>query len=930
MSSVLRTSWQRGIINSQPYRGRIIDIDSKYLSDSDQNKVIPVLYGRDLLSTSMLFPPWNMQRKKNSSGGKGGGKGGGGGSETFFASILFAVCLGEVTNICSIYESDNLVYAASATGTLIETGTRIETDYGDLRFYKGTKDQNIDSAIRSVLVFKSNQPDVYFNYDVPDLRHICYAISDKWNLGSSTSHPNIRVEAFKACTKLKTSYVPQQDETETDWMIGYDYAPPVILYEMLKDFPAITKMFTNNTGGIQIDAQSFGKAAKDCCDEGIYISVCIDDSLTLADAVANILEYCDGVVYIENNLLKIRLPWKERLERNNVPHKHFTTDDLIEEPDVSYQADDWGITKLSFCDRALDYEETTEVLEHPYYEGVEGLDAKIEEFDRVFVKQRSVANVLTKRLSNIGVKPSIDLTLNVLNSSASSLKIGDLIKVTYDKFQGLNSFLFRVNSISDSSEGTEIQAVSECTEFFLFYDTDILFIEQEKYLSMDRSFPYLYPKILAQRTLGANETNAFQNQYGKAMYAFMFVSESYYAGRAKFIWRKIDSSEWHPDHPNTEIGIEPEYQQSGTLSRVLYDGVSWRIKVSLSVDEMQSVIDKNTNSGEKYYIVCSRYHSVNNVFIASCVPIIFQVSGVSSTTNEFVCNAVTGQFASFSVTTNDNSGSWVSKTFFVVSESELRNCSMYIEKLKDKNRFAAVVYDNEGHYEKTPGYAAIFYMKDNQSNILTHVLNRSNEDTDDVAEHTAMWTDGDCEQISAVELSSDEYPRLVWDSTEGKYYVQMEDVEAASDEHDYLPSLSVVEGVRAQCRQYQAIETTEVPETNGQHILIHEYNRDSLIYVTVKHSGNSLILPSLEGVAVGDSITIIVTADGVEDWTTLAITAQGSDILLSRANNNTTPIEGTTFNVATGITTRLYCVLKNANLKCWYVDTVSGTDIGFI
>ena len=123
MSSVLRTSWQRGIINSQPYRGRIIDIDSKYLSDSDQNKVIPVLYGRDLLSTSMLFPPWNMQRKKNSSGGKGGGKGGGGGSETFFASILFAVCLGEVTNICSIYESDNLVYAASATGTPIETGT---------------------------------------------------------------------------------------------------------------------------------------------------------------------------------------------------------------------------------------------------------------------------------------------------------------------------------------------------------------------------------------------------------------------------------------------------------------------------------------------------------------------------------------------------------------------------------------------------------------------------------------------------------------------------------------------------------------------------------------------------------------------------------------------------------------------------------------
>lgn len=493
-----------------------------------------------------------------------------------------------------------------------------------------------------------------------------------------------------------------------------------------------------------------------------------------------------------------------------------------------------------------------------------------------------------------------------------------------------------LTSISDSSEGTEIQAVTECTEFFPFENTDILFVEQEKYLSMDRGYPYLYPKILAQRPLGAEQVNAFQGLYNVSFSdrdlfkAFLFVSESYYAGHANFVWKNIDSSAWKPDSPEEDIGIKPEYQRSGILSQVFYNGNSneYEIKVSLSVEEIQAIKNENDANGEALYMVCCRYQLVDNVQVASCVPIIFKVESPSVLTNELVCKAFdSGKFKDFSVTDADHTnGSFVSSQFFLVTERELQNCTVSIKQFHEKNRFAAAVYDNEGHYEKTPGYAAIFYTRDNQSNILTHVLNRANEDTDDVDEHIVMWPDGDCVQITNTKSEADEYPRLAWDSTAGKYYVQTE-VEAASDEHDYLPSLSVIEGVRDQCNQYQAVETTE---TNGQHILIHEYNRDSLIYVTVKHSGNSLILPSLEGVAVGDSITIIVTADGVEDWTTLAITAQGSDILLSRANNNTTPIEGTTFNVATGITTRLYCVLKNANLKYWYVDTVSGTDIGFI
>ena len=917
-----------------PYKGRIIDIDSKYLSDSDQDKVVPVLYGRDLLSTSMLFPPWNLQRKKNSSGGKGGGKGGGGGSDTFFASILFAVCLGEVTSICSIYESDNLVYATAGSGTAIDTGTEIKTDYGDLRFYKGTASQKIDSAIRSVLVFKSNEPQVYHSYDVPDFRHICYAVSDKWNLGSSTSHPNIRIEAFKECTKLKHDYdeAHAQDETPSvadDYMSGYDYAPPVILYEILKDFPAITKMFTNNPD-IQIDCDSFKNAAYDCMTEGIYISVCIDDSLTLADAVANILKYCDGVVYIEDNKLKIRLPWKEARNRSYVSQKTFLKDDLIEEPEVSYQSDEWGITKVSFCDRALDYEETTEVLEHPEYEGVVGLDTKIEEFDFVFIKQRSVANVLTKRLSNVGVKPSVDLTINVLPESVSDLKIGDQINVNYDKYPGLINVLFRVNSIASAENGAEIQAVSECKDFFEFENTDILFIEQEKYLAMDRGYPYLYPKILAQ------DVNGFQGKYGKGLNAFLFVAESYYAGRANFIWAKIESSSWHPTNPDGDIGIQPAYQMFGTLSRVFYNATSheYEIKVSLSVEEIQSIVDKEDINGENYYIVCSRYNADGT---AACVPIIFQIKRPSVATNEFVCVPFTGKFYQFSVKESDI-GSKLSRQFFLVSDSELQNCSVQIDKMLDKNRFAAAVYMDEGCYEKTPGYAAVFYEKESgTNNILTHVLNRLNDNTNDVSEHLVMWPDNDCIAVTTTlvvgqsdpEEEQIEYPRLVWDETAGNYYVQYTDVELSDDNKEFLTVFEHTD-VSHKCGNYQELVTVV---DNGNLLANHHQGYDSLIYVTVMHSGNTLTLPSLEGVAPGDSITIIVNAVGVVDYTKLVIASADSGRFLSRSNDNESvpinSITGSTFNVASGITTKLYCVLKNTMEKYWFVDTYSGTETGF-
>lgn len=901
MSSVLRTSWQRGIINSQPYKGRIIDIDSKYLSDSDQDKVVPVLYGRDLLSTSMLFPPWNLRRKQNSSGGKGGGKGAGGGSDTFFASVLFAVCLGEVTRICRIYESDNLVYDTEEAGTAIGVGTKIETDYGLLRFYKGTPKQQIDPAIRSVLVFKSNESGTYLNYDVPDFRYICYAISDKWNLGSSTSHPNIRIEAFKECTKLK-----DDSRSNSNWMSGYDYAPPVILYEMLKDFPAITKMFTGNAE-VQVDAESFATAANDCVSSGIYISVCIDNDLTLADAVANILEYCDGVVYVENNLLKIRLPWKEAKDRNYEPHIIFTKDDLIEEPEVSYQSDEWGITKVSFCDRHLDYEETTEVLEHPEYEGVVGLDAKIQEFERPFIKQRSVANTITKYLANVGVKPSVDLTINVLPESVSlvpidnntnrDLRVGDLIKVDYDetKYPGLGNVLFRVNSIAIAEDGAEIQAVSECKDFFEFSATDILYIEQEKYLSMGRNVPYLYPKILAQRELGQGETNGFQNQSGQTIKAFLFVAESYSAGRAKFIWTNIDSSGWAPDNADPDIGIEPSYQQSGILSDVFYYSASgqYRIKVSLSVDVMQSILDKNERNGESYYLVCCRYHVENDIKVASCVPIIFRVNSVSIATNELVCEPFQGEkFSDYSVAQGDSS-SLVSSLFFLVSASELQNCSVTI-KLQDRNRFAAVVYNTEGNKEKTPGYAGIFY-KDKDSTVQDPpaVVNRENNETDLIFQHTVMWRDDECLPISNVQGESVEYPCLVWDPVKQNYYVQYRGVEPASDAKDYLPKLEIAESNKEEeAGQYYVYrENSDAFTHSSRHGFVHVHITDE--------NAITLPVPDASTAENGDMITILVTRDAE---------VQQDHISLGNTENFYNPPEaGNTLKCATGEITKLIC-----------------------
>ena len=922
MSSGLRTRAQRGIINSLPYKGRIIDIDSKYLSDSDQNKVVQVLYGRDVLSTSMMFPPWNISRKKSSSGGKGSSKGAGGGTTNFYASIAFAICVGELTAIYNIYESDNLISTYENTGEPLNSLPKnFETDYGDLRIYRGTPTQIVDPSLQEVVVFKSGTNNLYETYPTPDNKNICYAVSDKWLLGSSTSHPNIRVECFKACTKMTGA---------SGYMSNGDYAPPVILYELLKDYPAITRMFSdNNNSPLSIDTASFVSAAESCKNAGIYISVTLDESTSLADAVANILEYCDGVIYVENDTLKIRLPWKEAEDRNYREHKTFTKNDLIEEPEVSYQSDDWGITKLSFCDRSLDYEETTANLEHPGFDGITGLDTKIEEFDRPFIKQRSVATTITKYLANVGVKPSVDLTITVLPESVSlvtidnntnrDLRVGDLIKVDYDetKYPGLENVLFRVNSIAIAEDGAEIQAVSECQSFFEFLDTDIFYIEQSRYFPLDRGFPYLFPRILPLR-------NGWYNNgtLGVDTEFLLFVSQNPLTANASFRWEKLGD-----DTQYLKLPSEASYQITGNIQSFRKDYKNtepiWLLNVDLSVDELKNLsseIDYNSNLDIQtpYFVICCAFSEGNCLH----TPIFFQIDTISPLTGEIVCKKPDYKDAKVYENFFPNNPASISKVFYIVSLNEINNNCKASARFRSRNRLCAVIYTDEG-YESTPGYAAVFYKDADDTGLPNPaVVMRRNSETLLVSEHSECWS----EYVDlSVESSSETYPKVVYDGT--GYYIQPTEVELSSDEKKYLPLFEYVDNPLSNGRNYQELVTTE---TNGSLSFNHSFGYDSLIYVTVMHSGNTLTLPSLEGVAPGDSITIIVNAVGVEDWTTLAITAQGSDILLSRANNNTTPIEGTTFNVATGITTRLYCVLKNANLKCWYVDTVSGTDIGFI
>lgn len=452
------------------------ELEAKYLADNAQCEPVKVLFGRDTLSMTQLLPVFDIKTKESKSGGKSGGKVGGAGSVTYYGGLAIAYCVGSVFSIYKIWNGDNLIQNFTGqwglqlgfNGTDWNNNQKYNEitipKYGTLRIYQGRPDQLVDprfwdytnNTAKEILIDGSKKPDARV-LDGPwsAYPNIFYIVSDLFRLGTSNTTPNIRVEL---------QVIPQLFATEIESAGSYDWSSiasdlklngipvldsqgdtyaPLVIYEYLR----------NSTWGgagldeSDIDKASFLDALAVCVQENIAISPCVDEDTSIRNAISQLLEYIDGVLYLTNDgkiaIKCVRTP----SSLTNIPV--INEDKLVDEPRIDWAGseDTWGRTIVSFNSRVDDYESTSTGFDSPRYIDYSLEETKVKEVDLPFIKQRIIASRAARRIGNAGATPGCEVELSVLPSLANNYHVGDLIKLSYEKF-GISDLLLRINSVT--------------------------------------------------------------------------------------------------------------------------------------------------------------------------------------------------------------------------------------------------------------------------------------------------------------------------------------------------------------------------------------------------------------------------------------------------------------------------------------------------
>lgn len=505
---------------------RLFKLESKYLVDNAQTEPMRVLFGRDTLSMTQLMPVFNIVTKNSDSrsSGKSGGKGNVDSSETelYYGGVVFGICVGQIYSIYKISSGEKTILKVVAADDLF--GLKISAEnsgwgedynlwgaenngvwdndlrcykldisgYGTLRIYSGQKDQKIDSAFydyeknefKTIDYRRGDGEDGVTTAEGPwpAYRNIAYLVSDSFLLGTSNRITNLMAEVQVNPYLFANDYIDSggvvEDFEEHTTGLKHNKIPicnnqgdtyvPLIIYEYLVD---------KTWGGAglskeNIDLDSFYNALKICINEEIAISACMDSNITIRDAISQLLQYVDGVLYLnKDNKIAIKLI---RTPNNYSALKVITEADLIEEPEVTWQGEDdtWGMTKVSFCSRSDEYESTSEVFESPRYLDRTLAEIKTREFDLPFVKTRLLASRLARKLGNEGATQSYEIEFKLLKSSVD-FNVGDLILFNYEKFN-IKNYLLRINSISLSDPGSLSVSVSAVKQVETDWEVEVI------------------------------------------------------------------------------------------------------------------------------------------------------------------------------------------------------------------------------------------------------------------------------------------------------------------------------------------------------------------------------------------------------------------------------------------------------------------------
>ena len=137
-------------------QGRLMkrfQLEAKYLSDQAQCDPVRILFGRDRLSMTQIFPACEVRKEGGSDGGKDSAKDGSAeNTATYFGKTAFSFCVGPVYKIFAIWNGDEQ-YADYTDGLILSdetetTGVGIEGLGGFIRIHRGKPDAQLDPLFK--------------------------------------------------------------------------------------------------------------------------------------------------------------------------------------------------------------------------------------------------------------------------------------------------------------------------------------------------------------------------------------------------------------------------------------------------------------------------------------------------------------------------------------------------------------------------------------------------------------------------------------------------------------------------------------------------------------------------------------------------------------------------------------------------------------
>lgn len=587
-------------------------LEAKYLSDNAQSDPIKILFGRDFLPMTLLTPVFDLFTRETGGGGKGASKVGGGGQKTYYGGFAAAFCVGPVKAIHAIYDSDTELMSWAEEG--FELGYKEEAgiwdtageyniidvpDCGVLRLHQGTATQPVDQRFTNGKAIQINPEDDHSTIPASEAfqtgyRNIFYIATDNFKLGTSNTTPNLRIEV---------SCVPQAFVNDAGELPGWfkltdaegDVWPPLIIYEYLRN---------ETWGGAglsvdDIDFDSFLDATEQCIAEGVAITALQDSAgTTIRDAISQILQYCDGVLYLNHEskiaLRLVRTP----LDTSGLPE--ITTAELAEEPSISFEGADeaWGRTEIVFASRVDSYETTAEVFESPHYVGSTLKEIKTKTLDLPFCKQRLLAAKLARRFAAAGAQPGAEVQMAIL--PGLEFAVGDLVFLTYPPFN-IDKMLLRVNQIKTGSSAeplTHLTAVLQPeTNWQIEIQNLVIGFDKQQEQTNEIAGGYFKPRTLLLNDAGDGqelavfaelpETGAVKGYEADIINGDLFPDDS--PVRALF----------SGDKNQTQIQITTlQKADNGLMMGMLVEG-------SKRYDEMANLIKTRQDGGVVYVTACT-------------------------------------------------------------------------------------------------------------------------------------------------------------------------------------------------------------------------------------------------------------------------------------------------------------------------------------